>query len=317
MWQDNVFTPVCHSVHGGGCLLHTPHGQTPLQAHTHTLGRHPPPSASWDTVNKWAVHILLECILVFHINLRTSNFNEWVIIQCIRRFIIQCIRRFIIQFISVYHSVYLIVYHLVYLTVYHSVYLSLSYGLSHLVYLTVYHSVYLSLSYGLSHLVYLTVCHEVYHSVIPQFITGRNEVVAKVMFLHVSVILSTGGVSREKPPGQGDPKTRQTPPGRETPPDQGDPPDQADPPEQGRPPGRENPPGPCRPPPPEADSRIRSTSGRYASYWNAFLLCGLSFTLCHSLSSRLSLGLSSGLSFHLSLSYQPVYLTKERDAITS
>ena len=26
------------------------------------------------------------------------------------------------------------------------------------------------------------------------------------------------------------------------------------------------------PPPPEADSSIRSTSGRYASYWNAFLL---------------------------------------------
>ena len=202
---------------GGGCLLHTPHGQTPhgqtpLRAHTHTLGRHPPPSASWDTVNKWAVHILLECILVFHINLRTSNFNEWVIIQCIRRFIIQCIRRFIIQFISVYHSVYLIVYHLVYLTVYHSVYLSLS--------------------YGLSHLVYLTVCHEVYHSVIPQFITGRNEVVAKVMFLHVSVILSTegGGLQGEAPWT-------------------GRPPDQADPPWAGKPPPRPGrPPGPGRPP---------------------------------------------------------------------
>ena len=43
--------------------------------------------------------------------------------------------------------------------------------------------------------------------------------------------------------------------------------------------GRENAPGPGRPPSPpdqatpprEADSRIRSTSGRYASYWNAFL----------------------------------------------
>ena len=32
-----------------------------------------------------------------------------------------------------------------------------------------------------------------------------------------------------------------------------------------------DPPGPGRPPP-EADSSIRSTSGRYASYWNAFLL---------------------------------------------
>ena len=44
-------------------------------------------------------------------------------------------------------------------------------------------------------------------SLIP-LITGRNEVVAKVMFLHVSVIMSTGGFSR-----QGEP-----PPGRENPP---------------------------------------------------------------------------------------------------
>ena len=57
------------------------------------------------------------------------------------------------------------------------------------------------------------------------------------------------------------------------------PPDQADPPGSGRPP-----PGPGRhpprirqtpldqvDPPREADSSIRSTSGRYASYWNAFL----------------------------------------------
>ena len=61
------------------------------------------------------------------------------------------------------------------------------------------------------------------------------------------------------PPDQADtPWTRQTPP-----------PDQADthpPPGPGRPPL-----GPGRPPR-EADSSIRSTSGRYASYWNAFLL---------------------------------------------
>ena len=55
------------------------------------------------------------------------------------------------------------------------------------------------------------------------------------------------------PPDQADtPWTRQTPP----------PPDQAD---------THPPPGPGRPPR-EADSSIRSTSGRYASYWNAFLL---------------------------------------------
>ena len=56
----------------------------------------------------------------------------------------------------------------------------------------------------------------------PVIITGRNEVVAKVMFLHVCVILFTGGVS-----GQGDPPRQGEPP--PPPPDQADtPPDQAD-----------------------------------------------------------------------------------------
>ena len=126
---------------------------------------------------------------------------------------------------------------------------------------------------------------------------------AKVIFLHLSVILFTGGVStRENPPCQGEPpgpgrppQTRQTPwdqtpPGtRQTPPDQADPPgtrhpprdqtpplDQADPPRPGRPTGTRHPPRTRPPldqtdPPPEADFSIRSTSGRYASYWNAFL----------------------------------------------
>ena len=59
----------------------------------------------------------------------------------------------------------------------------------------------------------------------------------------------------DTPPGSDPPRTRQTPPWirhptrtRQTPPL----------------------PGPGRPPR-EADSSIRSTSGRYASYWNAFL----------------------------------------------
>ena len=51
------------------------------------------------------------------------------------------------------------------------------------------------------------------------------------------------------------PQIRQTPPRTR----QAPPLDQADP------------PGPGRQPPREADSSIRSTSGRYASYWNAFL----------------------------------------------
>ena len=65
-------------------------------------------------------------------------------------------------------------------------------------------------------------------------ITGCNEVVANVMFLQVSVILSTGGVSREPL------LTRQTPP------DQGEPPrPRRTPPRPGR-----HPPGPRRTPPP-------------------------------------------------------------------
>ena len=102
------------------------------------------------------------------------------------------------------------------------------------------------------------------------------------MFLHVSVILLTGGVSRETPPG-----TKENPPGtRHTPPDQGEPPrDQAHPPGPRRtPPGpgtpprpRRTPPGPRHPPPDQGEPpreehcSIRSMSGRYASYWNAFL----------------------------------------------
>ena len=64
----------------------------------------------------------------------------------------------------------------------------------------------------------------------------------KVMFLQVCVILFTGGVPDQvHPPGPGTP-----------------PPDQAHPPRT-----RYTPPG---------TREIRSTRGRYASYWNAFLL---------------------------------------------
>ena len=78
-------------------------------------------------------------------------------------------------------------------------------------------------------------------------ITGRNEVVAKVMFLHVCVILFTGegGLQAGTPPGRGEnpsPRTRQTsPPGRREEP----PPDQADHPP---PRTRQTPPGPGTPP---------------------------------------------------------------------
>ena len=66
--------------------------------------------------------------------------------------------------------------------------------------------------------------------------TGRNKVVAKVMFLHMSVILSTGGGLWGEPP-----RTRQTPWAGRTPP----PPGQGEPP----PPDRENSPGTRQIPP--------------------------------------------------------------------
>ena len=69
--------------------------------------------------------------------------------------------------------------------------------------------------------------------------------------------------------------TRYTPPDQVHPPGPGTPPgtrytprDQIHPPGPGTPPRDQVPP---HPPPPAANSGIRSTIGRYASYWNAFL----------------------------------------------
>ena len=77
----------------------------------------------------------------------------------------------------------------------------------------------------------------------------------------------------DPPPGkETHPLGRENPPGRETPlcretPWQGEPPppQQVDPPGKQTPPSKENPPWQGDPP------GIRSMSGRYASYWNAFL----------------------------------------------
>ena len=175
--------------------------------------------------------------------------------------------------------------------------------------------------------------------------TGCNEVVAKVIFLHLSVILFTGGVSasvhagmpppplsRRPPrrrypplprriPHQGDPPTKETswkeapplprrtphqgdplprrPPWKEAPTPKGGTPAKETPyprketpqkeappaketpqketPQKEAPPGRRHPPAketplPRNEPPwKEAPPGIRSMSGRYASYWNAFL----------------------------------------------
>ena len=56
--QGNVFTPVCDSVHGGGCIPAYNRADNPPRQDPRILR---------DTVNKRAVRILLECILVKHV----------------------------------------------------------------------------------------------------------------------------------------------------------------------------------------------------------------------------------------------------------
>ena len=74
---------------------------------------------------------------------------------------------------------------------------------------------------------------------------------------------------REQTPPRSRPPPEQTPTGADTPPGTKYTPS----PGLSTPPGTKyTPPGLSTPSPPEADSGIRSTSGRYASYWNAFLL---------------------------------------------
>ena len=123
-------------------------------------------------------------------------------------------------------------------------------------------------------------------------ITGRNEVVAKIIFLQVCV--STRGClpqcmlgyppGSRHPPGSRPPRA-DTRPGRDTPS-----------PGLSTPLGLSTPPRLSTPPetkyttPWEADSGIRSsTSGRYASYWNAFLFClyvWICFSFIHSIVFR-------------------------------
>ena len=103
-------------------------------------------------------------------------------------------------------------------------------------------------------------------------ITARKRSWGKVMFLQASVILLTGGPASVHagipPPDQAPPWTRHPlggdPPGR-------DPPRTRAP--RRRPPGTRPPSSRMRPPRHRACWEIRSTRGRYASYWNASLLC--------------------------------------------
>ena len=113
-----------------------------------------------------------------------------------------------------------------------------------------------------------------------QFLPPANEVWGKDMFLHVSVILFTGrGVS-------GTPRAG-TRPGQVHPP-AGTPPGRCNPLRQVHPPGRYTPLRQVPPfagrsgryTPPAMHAGIRSTSGRYASYWNAFLFQAI-FKVCN------------------------------------
>ena len=89
----------------------------------------------------------------------------------------------------------------------------------------------------------------------------------KVMFLHLSVILFTGGSS--PPLGRhSDPSPGQTPAPGKTPP--GQTPPWADIAREDTPPGQTT--TPRQTPPSPVHTGTRSTSGRYASYWNVFLL---------------------------------------------
>ena len=120
-----------------------------------------------------------------------------------------------------------------------------------------------------------------------QIFTGRNEVMAKVMFLLMSVILLMGGLPQYMLGRKHLPRERSTPLGRKHPPRKEASPGKEAPPmgrkhpspmERKHPPGKEAPhwkgstpwegstPQEGSTPPP-----IRSMSGRYASYWNAFL----------------------------------------------
>ena len=102
----------------------------------------------------------------------------------------------------------------------------------------------------------------------PQRSCGQGYVFTRVCD---SVNRGEGGLWRTPPgPGRHPPGPGRHPPGPGTPP----PGPGRHPPNQAHPRAQPPPRGPGRPPPPpprEEDCSIRSMSGRYASYWNAFL----------------------------------------------
>ena len=114
-------------------------------------------------------------------------------------------------------------------------------------------------------------------------------------YVFTGVCLSTGGRGMENPPGwrtppDGEPPLDGEPPGWRTPqpPPDGEPPGWRTPPD-GEPPLDGEPPG-WRTPgwrtPPDGEPPPRSMCGRYASYWNAFLLSNCFVQICPGLKFR-------------------------------
>ena len=71
--EGYVFTPVCQSFCSQGGITRA---GTPPWVGTPRAGTPSPGNACWDTVNKWAVRILLECILVLFMNRNYLNLGR-------------------------------------------------------------------------------------------------------------------------------------------------------------------------------------------------------------------------------------------------
>ena len=104
------------------------------------------------------------------------------------------------------------------------------------------------------------------------------------MFLQASVILFTGGCLPQCMLGYHTPG-KQTPPSRADPPKSRHPPEQTPPQDQVHPQSRHPPIPGTTPQEADAESGIRSMSGRYTSYWNALLLIFIYFNECNKISN--------------------------------
>ena len=77
--QGNIFTPVCHSVQGGGVCMHwesVPREVCTREGGSASRGGQTPHWILRDTVNERALRILLECILVFFTYSKMTRIEE-------------------------------------------------------------------------------------------------------------------------------------------------------------------------------------------------------------------------------------------------